>query len=323
MKKKSMALVPIPRAERRDLAPAPPLKPVMSALAGFLSKNTKAAYERDLKDFFEVADLSLIDIKEVIAVTPDRVVAFRDKLATDGMSSATICRKLSALRSMYAYLHAAGLLERNPADPKLVRSPKRSTVRRTSPMTPQELRKLLDQPDRHTEIGQRDYAMLLLASQAGLRREELCQMRDDHLAKYGARWNVTFRGKGGKERRIPLHDSVIAAIDLWKRVRPRNAESLFVAMDGSRCQEGMFYKTLRKYALQAGFDPAVKRIHPHGLRSAFATILYEDGVPLKEIQGLMGHSRAETTMGYIREADLAKTKAPDVMARALEPREEE
>lgn len=313
--KKSKALVPVEvgKVARPALAP-----PVASALAGFLSKNTKRAYERDLKDFFRVEDLRTVDIRAILAVRPEDVVAFRDQLLSEDKRPATICRKLSALRTMYTYLRASGAVERNPADPKLVRSPKRSTMRKTSPLTAAELRQLLAAPDRRTEIGLRDYAMLVLASQAGLRREELCTMRDENLKRFGARWCVTFRGKGGKERRVPLHDLVVKAIDAWRKVRPRGAEAMFVGMDGARVHEGTFYKAVRKYALLAGFDPEQKRVHPHGLRAAFATILHEDGVPLKEIQELMGHSKAETTLGYIREADLAKTRAPDVMAKALE-----
>lgn len=318
---KPRALIPAPAG--MPLARVPVAAPAASALAGFISENTKRAYARDLKDFFGVDDLALLGMAEILRVRSDDVVAFRDRLLAGGMKPATICRKLSAIRSVYDHLRATGALERNPADPKLVRSPRRATIRRTSPLTVEELMRLLEAPDRKSEMGLRDHAMILLAAQAGLRREELCAMRDEQLSRYGARWCVVFRGKGGKERRIPLHETVVEAIQSWRRVRPKTAEATFCTNSGGPLRPGSFYKTVCRYAAKAGFAPDEKRVHPHSLRAAFATILHEKGVPLKEIQELMGHSRIDTTAGYIQEADLAKSKAPDIIAGALEGLDDE
>lgn len=142
-------------------------------------------------------------------------------------------------------------------------------------------------------------------------------MRDEQLSKFGARWCVVFRGKGGKERRIPLHESVVTAIRAWQRARPKSAEATFCKNAGGPMNPGNFYKAVLRYARAAGFKPEEKRVHPHSLRAAFATILHEQGLPLKEIRDLMGHSRIETTAGYIQEADLAKSRAPDMIAGAL------
>lgn len=320
MTKPPRALIPTVRP--RTVAPAAPVKPAKAALAGFISDNTKRAYERDLKDFFQVDALEGLPLERLLQVQPADVIAFRDRLQEEGKTPATICRKLSAIRSMYDHLRAAGLIDRNPADPKLVRSPRRATLRKTSPLTAAELRKLLNAPDRKTEMGKRDYAMLLLGAQAGLRREELCGMQDNQLSKFGDRWCVTIRGKGGKERRIPLHESVLAAIQDWQRVRPKNAQAMFCTSSGEPMKPGNFYKAVRRYAIQAGFDPDVKRVHPHSLRAAFATILHERGLKLKEIKELMGHARIDTTAGYIEESDLTKSEAPNLIAGALESESE-
>ena len=322
-KKQSRALVPIPPGERRGVVPAAPARPAAAALAGFISVNTKRAYERDLKDFFAVEDLGVLGMERILRVQPADIIAFRDRLDADGLKPSTICRKLSALRSMYDHLRAAGAVDRNPADPKLVRSPRRATIRKTSPLSATELKRLLAAPDRRAEIGLRDHAMLLLAAQAGLRREELCAMRDDQLAKHGDRWCVSFRGKGGKERRIPLHQTVLDAIRAWQRVRTRDAQATFCKNDGSPMSPDNFYKAVVRYAEIAGFTAEEKRVHPHSLRAAFATILHEQGLPLKEIKELMGHSKIETTAGYIEEADLVKSKAPDLIAGALGALDEE
>ena len=313
----SRALTPIQTPKGGALAPVAPPKPAAAALAGFISENTKRAYERDLKDFFRTEDLSTLKVQEIIAVQPGDVVTFRDRLIADGFKPSTICRKLSAIRSMYDHLRASGTVERNPADPKLVRSPRRGSIRKTSPLSASELIRLLAAPDRKTENGLRDHAMLLLASQAGLRREELCAMKDDQLSKHGDRWCVMFRGKGGKERRIPLHGSVVEAIRAWQRVRVKEATATFCKNDGSSLSPDSFYKTVIQYAAAAGFTAAEKRVHPHSLRAAFATILHRQGMPLKEIKDLMGHSRIETTAGYVEEADLMESKAPDMLADAL------
>lgn len=318
-KKQPHALIPIPPGDRKGMVPVAPARPAATALAGFISENTKRAYERDLKDFFGIEEeLGTLSMETMLRVQPADVVAFRDRLITDGLKASTICRKLSALRSMYDHLRAAGVVERNPADPKLVRSPRRGSIRKTSPMTAAELKRLLAEPDRTTEIGLRDYAMLLLAAQAGLRREELCAMKDEQLSKHGDRWCVAFRGKGGKERRIPLHESVVEAVRAWQRVRTKGATATFCKNDGSPMNPGNFYKAVVQYASAAGFTAEEKRVHPHSLRAAFATTLHQQGMPLKEIRDLMGHSRIETTAGYVEEADLMESKAPDMLHDALE-----
>lgn len=301
--------------------PGMPARPLESALAGYLSGNTKRAYERALQDFFGTEDLTTIRMERILAVSVEEATAFRDRLMTEGKKPATVALKLAALRSMYNYLRARGMVEVNPADPKLVRSPKRGNIRKATPLTSEELRRLLAQPDRSTAIGARDYAMILLAAQAGLRREELCTMTDKNFTVYSGRPCVLFMGKGGKERRIPLHSSVIEAIGAWRKFRPAGSATLFTAYGyrGGRLTENSFYVILREYALKAGFEAENRRVHPHGLRATFASILYEDGVDPKEIQELMGHARIETTFGYTREANLIKSRAPDVMAGATSP----
>src|ERR1700687_2217376 len=307
MKKKPMALVPIPRAERRDLAPLPPSHPAVSALAGFLSENTKRAYGTDLKQFFGTVDLSTIPAADVMRVRPEGVAAFRDKLTAGGAKPSTVARKLSAIRALFNDLMRRGAIKINPADAKLVRSPKRPSIRKTGYLSWEEARELLRQPDRDTEIGKRDYAMMILDANTGLRRSELCGLKDEALTRQAGTWCLRLRGKGGKERILPFREDVNDAVEAWVRVRPRDSEWLFTTMQGERFSEHSFWKMLKRYAAQVGIED---KVHPHALRAAYISFLNSKGIPVGDIQQLAGHSRGDTTLGYIRELDLLKSKSP-------------
>lgn len=321
--KKKGELIPVQRAALP--APVGPPKPAAAALAGFISENTKRAYRRDLKDFFKVEDLETVPLERILSVQPEDVVAFRDKLMAEKMMPSTVGRKLAAIRCMYNHLIARRAVQMNPADPKLVRAPKKPTILHTDWITWKEAKALLQAPDRDTEIGKRDYAALLVAANAGLRRSELCHLRDEDIREGADQWAVHLRGKGEKERFIPIRKDVVNAVEDWKRVRPRSADWLFTTMTGARFTEHDFWKAVRKYAIKTGIMQADgksgKKIHPHSLRAAFIFFLEQAGRPVSQIQQLAGHARGETTLGYIRQIDLLKSGA-DKALEGLDGEEE-
>ncbi len=297
-KKKSRGLVPVTNKELSIV------KPAAEALSGFLSGNTKRAYERDLKDFFGVDDLKVLPMARIEVVRPNDVVKFRDKLLADKKKPSTVQRKLSAIRSLYNYLMAAGAVMANPAHPKLVRSPKKSTVRKTDVITWDDAIGILNSIDRSTKIGRRDYTLLLVGLNLGVRRAELLGLDLDDL-KHGPEGHYVYiKGKGEKERFIGLRADVKAAIDEYLKDRGTAPGPLFPGrkdeLDGSQ-----FWRIVKKYAEKAG----LKGIHPHSLRAAFITLAHQKGVPVGDIQKTVGHSRGETTLGYVRDMEMIKSSA--------------
>ena len=293
--------LPVPRA---------PELPAASALAGFLSGNTKRAYTVDILQFFDAADLSEISMGLLVGVTPEQVVAWRDRMMEGGLKPSTVARKLSALRSVYKYLVARGLVKINPAHPDLVRAPKQGTIRKTDYLDKDRVERFLDQPDMKTQLGVRDRAMLLVAVKLGLRRSEICSLQLDDFSTRGSQLTLLLRGKGEKERRLPVPDDVWAAISAWSRCRGKKGAYVFVTKRGVRITEHAFWKNVKRYAKAAG----VENVHPHTLRATCIMLLLDRGIPVHVVQQMMGHARGDTTLAYVRELDLAQSGIVDALA---------
>jgi len=130
-------------------------------LAGQLSKQTRRAYAGDLRAFFEA-----MDVQNPWEVTSDQIIDYRNRIMKfdeengELLNAATVSRKLSAIRSFYDFARAKRAVERNPADPRIVKSPKLEHIGRTKGLSNKEVRRLLEEPDRTTLRGKRDYAIL-------------------------------------------------------------------------------------------------------------------------------------------------------------------
>jgi site-specific recombinase XerD len=279
-------------------------QPASEALSGYLSKNTKRAYERDLKDFFEVEDLSTLPMSRVEGVAPRDVVKFRDGLLIQGMKPSTVQRKLSAIRGLYNYLMASGVIALNPAHPKLVRAPKKSSVRKTDIITWDDAVRILKAVDQSTLLGRRNYLLLLLGLNIGTRRFELLGIQIEDLKTGPEGPYVHIRGKGEKERFVALRQDVQETMKEYLKDRGPAPGPLF---PGRRAElSGMqFWRIVKKYAEMAGLHG----IHPHSLRAAFITLAHQLGVPVGDIQKTVGHSRGETTLGYVRDLEMIKSSA--------------
>jgi len=297
----SRALIPEIIPPRKELAFT---QPAAEALSGFLSGNTKRAYERDLKDFFEVENLEMIPMARITSITPRDVVAFRDKLLADKKKPSTVQRKLSAIRSLYNYLMAAGGVTINPAHPKLVRAPKKSSVQKTDIVSWDDAVKMLKGVDRSTRLGRRDYLLILLGFNLGTRCSELLGAQLEDIKHGPEGWYVHVRGKGEKDRFIFLRPDIKEALDVYLLDRGDAPGPLFpgrkAELDGSR-----YWRIVKFYAEKVG----LKGIHPHSLRAAFITLAHQQGVPVGNIQKTVGHARGETTLGYVRDLEMIKSSA--------------
>jgi integrase/recombinase XerD len=259
-----------------------------------LARNTLEAYSRDLNtylDFLEAQEI--VSFAETSKVT---AMAFIQQLQKRGLSQRSITRALVAVRGLYRYLSQEGHLEVNPLEdmelPRLI--PALPHV-----LTVQDVEQLLAQPDVDTPRGIRDGAMLELLYATGMRVSELVDLPTSGLnLEVGF---VTVRGKGGKERIVPIGEAAMERARIYlERARPamlkgRGSPYLFVNNRGGKLSRQGFWKILRQYALQAGIT---KHITPHVLRHSFATHLLERGADLRFIQAMLGHVDISTTQVY-------------------------
>lgn len=259
-----------------------------------LSEQTIESYTHDLRQYTEFLSENSIDSfsEEDTYIILKHMIDLRDK----GLSAASRSRHLVTIRSLYRYLYVEKILSKDPA--KLIDFPK-SGLKLPDTLSVQEVRQLLDAPDRAKSKGKRDAAMFELLYAAGLRVSELVNIKMTSL-NLDASFIRVF-GKGSKERIIPIGNYARERIeDYLKASRPYLLKSyvseyLFVARAGKPMTRQGFWKMLNKYALIAGIN---KKISPHTLRHSFATHLLEGGADLRVVQMMLGHSDISTTQIY-------------------------
>jgi integrase/recombinase XerD len=302
--------------------PAVLQSPVKDFLSSFMEGNTTRAYTRDLQDFFRKTDLTKIPMREVMGIKPPDVASFRDELLLQKMKPGTVARKLSAVRAFFDYLLARGAVAFNPAHPKLVRAPKRPNLQKTDAISWNEALKILEAPDRSTPIGRRDYLLILLDIRTGLRRSELVSIRVEDIRPGPPAPHLYLKGKGEKERKVEIRPDLFEALEAYERDLEEKGGYLFPGNKGKHLTAGQFWRIVKHYAEAAGLP---RRIHPHSLRAAFITFALEAGVPLPDVQRAGGHTRPETTLGYARDLEQVKSKAPralDGLRAGAAPRDE-
>jgi integrase/recombinase XerC len=213
------------------------------------------------------------------------------------LSPVSIRRKLAAVRSLFKFLQQEQILINNPA--LRLRTPK-APQRLPEVMSAEATNDMLDAiPEKITEkpSKQRDVAFLELLYGCGIRVGELVGINVDDL-DISERW-LRVRGKGNKERQVPVPEHTIAAIEQYLAVRrAANGErALFVNHRGKRLSDRHVRTLVKLYALLTNGDSTV---HPHSFRHAYATHLLAEGADLRAIQELLGHARLSTTQKYTR-----------------------
>ena len=271
------------------------------------AQNTLDAYRRDLED--AAARLAARGAALDKADTPDieRVLA---DLRADGLSPATAARRLSALKRYFRFLLSEGIRGDDPSH----------TL--SGPKQGRSLPKVLAEADvdrlfaacaaKTDAAGLRTRALMEVLYAGGLRVTELVSLPLQAFAT-GERM-IFVKGKGGKERLVPMTPSALEAVQAYKAVRgahlPKAAEAkgravkfLFpsaTSRQGHMTRE-RFAQLLRELAIEAGLDPAT--LSPHVLRHAFATHLLSRGVDLRSVQVLLGHADVSTTQIYTHVLD--------------------
>ena len=202
-----------------------------------------------------------------------------------GLSRVSIARKLAAVRSCLGFLTRRGGLPKNPA--REVGTP-RLPKRLASFLPVDEAVALLEHP-----AAARDRAILEMLYATGARVSELCGLNVADLDR--ASGAIRVRGKGGKERILPVGDAALRALDAYLRARGDADGALFWNHRGGRLTVRSVHRIVRARSRAAGLT---RRVTPHTLRHTFATHMLDAGADLRLIQDLLGHSRLSTTQRY-------------------------
>jgi integrase/recombinase XerD len=246
-----------------------------------LSKNTIAAYRADLEQFSNFLGKNLEQASEA------DLFAF---LASRKGRASSAARRVSTLKRFYQYC----LRERRiRADPTLKLDPPKRAPRFPKSLSEADVEALLAAPDAATGLGLRDRAMLETLYATGLRVSELV-----NLKLFEANLDagvVRVRGKGSKERLVPLGEEAVDWIARYLKERKSASDTLFVTARGGGMTRQAFWHLVRRYGARA--IPG-KALSPHVLRHAFATHLINHGADLRVVQLLLGHADISTTQIY-------------------------
>jgi integrase/recombinase XerD len=285
------------------------------------SLDTRQNYARDLQQFLDFVEVPPDHLERLVSIVPGQVAAWRDRLREQGLTNSSIRRKMTALRSLFSYLQSYGYAGANPAHSDFVAAPAVPRDGKTVGLAPESCRRLLDAPDPKTPVGIRDRALLAVLAYTGCRVGELVRLRVGSYKTHGGHRILEIFGKGGKERRVPLHPESFERLDAWLEtagIRWDLRGALFRPVQSSRGQgyDGFANRPMSRRALQfliaglvktLGLDPAVT---VHSLRVTALTTARERGCDVIDLQDFAGHSDPRTTLTYIRNRDrLSKSPA--------------
>ncbi len=265
-----------------------------------LSAHTISAYRRDLEKFTDFLRRREITTLRQLVVAQARM--FPAQLNQSGLSSRSIQRALSAVRTLYRYLLRESKVAINPfltardvGHSQAVIAPR--AERRLPPtLSIEEIAQLVT-IDPRTDLDRRDRAILELFYSSGLRLAELSGLDLGDLDLGDAM--VRVMGKGAKTRIVPIGGYAREAVLAWLNVRPACAreseQALFVNRNGTRLGARAIQQRVAVWAQRQGLG---RRVHPHMLRHSFASHLLESSSDLRAVQELLGHADISTTQVY-------------------------
>ena len=270
-----------------------------------LAANSIAAYERDLRKLIEYFDAQSVDTS---AVNSTDITAFESSLKAHELAPASINRIMSAVRTFYKYQYR----EHGIVDPTTEISHNKSARRLPKALTVSEVTSLIDAGLREGDvISLRDHAMLELLYSSGARVSEVIGINLSDFAKSNLNGDeittLRIRGKGGKERIVPLGKFAVGAIDNYLvRTRPDLAAksgrkessmngALFLNQKGTRISRQSAWQIVLTAAERAGIT---SKVSPHVFRHSYATHLLDGGADIRVVQELLGHASVTTTQIY-------------------------
>lgn len=283
-----------------------------------LSLNTILSYGKDLELFCQFLAPQKIALQKV---NTDHLKDYLNELYKQDLRASSVNRKVSVLKNFYKFLESENLITDNPT---LYLQGQKREARLPKFLTEAEIFKLLDHINRDkSEFGLKLSCMLEVLYSAGLRVSELVSLPINAIQEIEENGEKTLRnylivkGKGSKERIAALNKSAIKMLikylDLRQKMGQEKSKWLFVGTIRTSKKDGeirqrdyefadthltrqRFHQMLKELASKVGIDPT--RVHPHVIRHSFATHLLNNGVDLRVLQELLGHSNISTTEIY-------------------------
>ena len=266
-----------------------------------VSKHTLKAYIADVDEFNNFLQENDITKKgdAIINAEPETIRSYLSHLYREKVKKVTVNRKIASLRSFYKYLLREGKVKNNPAE--MVQTTKVEKYIPTFLSVDETFQLLGDQGD-NSVSGLRDSAMLELFYSSGLRLSELAGL---NVTDFDFRQAlVKLRGKGKKERIVPVGKQALQAIEEYLKkttdIRKKSDENifknpLFLNSRGKRITSRSIARIVDAMTVKSGIG---RKISPHALRHTFATHLLNAGADLRSIQELLGHESLSTTQKY-------------------------
>ncbi len=292
---------------------------VQEFLVGFLSEDTKTAYVKDLKFFFDFLASGNVSISHPSQIEAYHFQLYRDHLLERGLASATVNRRLVCIRSFIKWAVASKLMSHNPLD--TVKLPRVQTESPTVAFDDEEVRRMIDAPDLASHKGRTHRLVMVLLFNLGLRRSELTGLRLKQIAQDRGHVVLTVHGKGDKQRLVPLNETVYGEVKAYLAslaearvelgpedyliqtdLRSKNSKP----MDGST-----IYRVIERYARGLGIN---KSVSPHSCRATVISHLLDtQHAPIRDVATFAGHSNITTTERYDkRRKNLDKSAAYQV-----------
>jgi integrase/recombinase XerD len=272
------------------------------------SPQTVRAYSADLARYLEWAERTGVD---PLSLTHRQMRSYLAEMDRAGYARRTIARRLSAVRSFFAFAVTEGMVS---SDPSTVLATPKIPSRLPNVIPEEALQTLLEAPDPTTAVGLRDRAILELLYATGARVSEVVGLSVSDL-DFG-QGQVRLFGKGAKERIVPVYAKALTSVRVYLRegrpklLRAAAEDHLFLSSRGLPLSADAVRRLFRRYAAVAGAGTSVS---PHSMRHTFATHLVEAGADLRTVQELLGHVALSSTQIYTH---LSMKRLQDVHSKA-------
>jgi integrase/recombinase XerD len=259
-----------------------------------LSANTLESYAHNLRRFSEF--ISKKGVSQAKAVKENHLLEFLVLLHKERITSRSVARYLSALRGFFKFLMKEKILDKSPMTQ--IESPAR-WQKLPKYLTLNQVDELIAQPNRKTNLGLRDHAIIQLMYASGLRISEISSLTMERTNLQQG--YVIILGKGSKERVVPIGRAALSALDEYlKDARPallkgKINDHVFISHKGKNISRKRLWEIIKAAARRAGIKINVT---PHMLRHSFATHLLERGADLRSVQTMLGHTDIATTEIY-------------------------
>jgi len=264
-----------------------------------LSENSVVSYKNDLERYLKFISEDL-RIQKLNGVTLQHIEQYLEELTAIDLSVSSIARNISSVRGFHEFAVVEDMAEANPAE--LVELPKKAK-NLPEVLDPEEISAIIEIPNRETDAGIRNAAILETLYATGMRVSELVNLELDNL--FFEIGFIRVVGKGNKERLVPVGEMAQSALEHYIEVvrpkfqsnkNPQKAKNkVFLSQRGNPLSRMSIWNIVNDAAERAGIE---KNVYPHIFRHSFATHLLEGGADLRAVQEMLGHSSILTTEIY-------------------------